>query len=441
LEFHKSLYFRKKNDMDLLKNLVNFFSSNKITRSVNRYLVGANAPFIGSDDKTKYVSDFETVKYVYAVISWIAKKAARVPLNLYTYNKEGGKELIKVNQFLDRLDRPNEYQSSYQFLYQFYGFLLSTGAGYIYIPKLSSGRWTEMHIIPSNFVEPIYEKTFEGPARFLITDSGKTIDKSEMLFVFMEGLDLEQVGVGQSGNSPMNSLRTVTQKTKDIDSADLATIQNGGVAGIITDKSATEGLTDVQRAKAEKILEDKAYGGRNKGKWFLTAGDVSFIPLGLSPVDLNLYEANTQVLRDICIVYNVPFIIFDMSNTNASFGTALKEAKKQAYLDTVLPLVDMFTTGMNHYGIEGFGKGFWLECDEGGIKEIQTDSKLKAETLAIEYWKTIGQKQKESGMQIDEKYKDVYLVPSGLVRMDEFDIEASYQKAKSGMNEIGKLFE
>lgn len=426
--------------MNLLKSLANFFRSETKGLITNRYFVGSLSPFIGSDDKTKYVEDFERVKYVYAVISWIAKKAAKVPLNLYKYDNEGGKVLIRINTFLDRLDKPNKYQSKFQFLYQFYGFLLSTGAAYIYIERLSSGRWTEMHIIPSNYVQPIYEKTFSGPARFLITDSGRIIERKNMLFVFMEGLSYEQVGVGESGNSPMNSLRTVTQKTQDIDKADLATIQNGGVSGIITDKSTDIAMDEVQRAKAEKLLEEKAYAPRNKGKWFLTSGDVSFIPLGLSPVDLNLYAANTQVLRDICIVYNIPFIIFDMSNTNASFGTALKEAKKQAYMDCILPAVELMTDGFNHYGLDGFGQGIWIECDEGGIKEIQTDSKLKAETLAIEYWKTIGQKQKESGMQIDPQYENVYLVPSNLIRMEEYTVENIVAKAKAGMNDIGKLF-
>jgi HK97 family phage portal protein len=427
--------------MNLLKSFANFFRSETKGINMNRYFVGALAPFIGSDDKTRYVEDFERVKYVYAVISWIAKKAAKVPLNLYKYDQDGGKELIRVNALLDRLDRPNNYQSRTQFLYQFYGYLMSTGAAYIYIPRLSSGRWTEMHIIPSNFVQPVYERAFEGPARFLITDSGKFIQREEMLFVFMESLSYDQVGVGEDGNSPMNSLRTVTQKTQDIDSADLATIQNGGVAGIITDKSSDIPMNEVQRAKAEKLLEDKAYGPRNKGKWLMTSGDVSFIPLGLSPVDLNLYAANTQVLRDICIVYNVPFIIFDMSNTNSSFGTALKEAKKQAYFDAIIPAVELFTDSLNHFGIEAFAKGAWIECDEGQIKEIQTDSKLKAETLAIEYWKTIGQKQKESGMEVDPKFENMYLIPSSLIKMEEYDVEAIVAKAQHGMNEIAKIFD
>lgn len=434
--------------MELLKSLGNsigtslkkFFMGTS-QAFISRTIVGRLSPYIGSDNKTQYVQDFEQIKYVYAVISWIATKAAKVPFALYKQKGDGSKDLIKMHLLLRKLEKPNNYQSRFQFLYQAYGYLLSTGALYVYIEKLSSGRWAEMHVIPSNFVTPVYEKTFEGPARFIVNDTGRTIERKDMMFIYYDSLDFEQVGVGEDGMSPLNSLRTVTQKTKDIDASDLALIQNGGVAGIITDKTATENMDTTQREKAEKLIEQKVYGPGNRGKWFMTSGDVSFIPIGQTSVDLNLYEANKQVLRDICIVYHIPYIIFDQTDTNASFGTAMKEAKKQAYTDAVLPLVELFVDGINHFDISGFDKDLILDYDTSQIEELQTDAKVQAETLAIQYWKPIDQKQRESGIEIDPKYKGVYLVPSNLVRMEDFDVEAAYQKARQGMKDVEQIFE
>jgi HK97 family phage portal protein len=268
--------------MAILQDIKKFFGFSPPAKTIGSQfttkIVGSFNPYIGADDKTRYINDFETIKYVYAVISWIAKKAAKVPFKLYQSKADGSRESINVNQLLNRLEKPNSYQNRFNFLYQFYGYLLATGAGYIYIPKLSSGRFTEMHVIPSDFVQPVYERTFEGPTAFIIKDSGMTISPDEMIYVFNENLKYEVVGVGEDGLSPMRSLRTVTQKTKDIDKADLATIQNGGVVGIITDKSAEMGLDAQQEATLEKKLQDKAYGPENKGKWLLTSGDVSFIP-------------------------------------------------------------------------------------------------------------------------------------------------------------------
>jgi phage portal protein BeeE len=294
-----------------------------------------------------------------------------------------------------------------------------------------------MHVIPSDFVQPVYERTFEGPTAFIIKDSGMTISPDEMIYVFNENLKYEVVGVGEDGLSPMRSLRTVTQKTKDIDKADLATIQNGGVVGIITDKSAEMGLDAQQEATLEKKLQDKAYGPENKGKWLLTSGDVSFIPIGMSPIDLNLYQANMQVLRDICIVYHIPYIIFDQTDTNASFGTAMSEARRMAYTDAILPIVEMFVDNFNGFGIQGFGQNLVLDYDTSQIEELSKDAKIIAEKLSIEWWKSLADKQRESGMEVNPKFEDVYLIPSNLVRFEDFSIEAEALRVEEEFRRLG----
>lgn len=428
--------------MGVWESVTKFFNpvrqQDKTFYPVTRTLYGGFQPYIGSDNKERYIADFEKVKYAFAVISWIAKKAAKVPFVLFSEKLNGDREKVKQNAFLKMIERPNSYQSSFEFKYQAYGYLLSTGALYIHIPKLSSGRWTEMHIIPSDYVQPVYDRRFDGPKSFIINDTGLTILAEEMLYIFNPSFVYDQVGVGESGYSPMKSLLTVLQKTADIDKADLATVQNGGVAGIITDRSSTEGMTPEQQSVVEKQLRAKAYGPENKGKFLVTSGDVSFIPLGLSPIDLNLYQANMQVLRDICIVYHVPYIIFDQTDSNASFGTAMKEARKMAYTDAILPAVEMMTDAINHYGIEGFGKGLILDYETNQIEELQIDAKAQAETLAIQYWKPIGLKQKESGMEVDPKMENEYYIPSSLVKVQEVDFNAQVDRIEREMAQLEK---
>lgn len=428
--------------MGIWQSITKFFSptrqQDKTFYPVTKSLYGGFQPYIGADDKARYISDFEKVKYAYAVISWIAKKAAKVPFILFNDRLNGDREKVKVNAFLKLIEKPNSYQSSFEFKYQAYGYLLSTGALYIYIPKLSSGRWTEMYVIPSDYVQPVYDRRFEGAKSFIINDTGLTVAAEEMLYILQPSLAFDQVGVGEAGHSPMKSLLTVLKKTADIDKADLATIQNGGLAGIITDKSATEGMTVDQQSIIESQLKAKAYGAENKGKFLVTSGDVGFIPLGLSPIDLNLYQANMQVLRDICIVYHIPYIIFDQTDTNASYGTSMKEARKMAYTDAILPLVEMLCDAFNAYGLQGFGQNLVLDYDTSNIEELQVDAKMLAETLALQWWKTIGQKQRESGMEVDPKFENVYMIPSGLVKLEEVDFNAQVDRIEAEMNQLQK---
>ena len=409
--------------------------------SYNTSLVGSFKPYIGSDSKSRYIEDYERVKYAYAVISWIAEKSARVPFTLFNQKADGSRDVVKVNAFLKLIERPNSYQTSFNFKFQAYGYLLTTGALYIYIPKLSSGRWTEMHVIPSDFVQPVYERAFESPSSFIISDSGLTIPASEMLFVYKDSLKYEEVGVGQDGHSPMKALLTVLQKTNDIDRADLATIQNGGVSGIITDKTSVDPWNQEQAELVEQKMREKAYGTQNKGKFLVTSGDVSFIPLGLSPVDLNLYQANNQVLRDICIVYHIPYIIFDQTDASASFGSHMREARKMAYTDAILPLVENFCDAFNHFGIQGFGKDLVLDYDTSLIEELQSDNKAIAETLSMQWWKDVATKQRESGMEVDPKFEGVYYLPANLVKLEDLDFNQTVTAIEEEFRALEKKFD
>jgi HK97 family phage portal protein len=390
-------------------------------------LIGQLQPFIGNDNKTQFIKDFERVKYAYAVISFIAQKAAKVPTVLFQLKAKGEKEQILENLLLGIINnRPNSYQTAYQFKYQFYGYYGATGEAYIYVPKLSSGRWQSMHIIPSDHIDPIYERRFEGPSGFLINDTGQVIPKEEMIYVRNEAFELVETGVGYKGLSPMKSLMTVLKKTADIDAADLASIQNGGVMGILADKTRQDefGNTpwdEIQVGIVEKTMREKAYGPANKGKWLVTSGDVSWIPIGASPIDLNLFESDKKVLQDICIAFHVPYMIFRQEDSNQSFGTAMKEAKKAAYEDAILTWVESFHDSLNHFGIEGFGRNIVADYDTSGIAELQGDEKLKADKLAVEWWKTIAQKQRESGMEVDPSMEGKYLIPNNLVDPNDVD--------------------
>jgi HK97 family phage portal protein len=410
--------------MSLIDKAIRYFLGQEGQRSsiflgADNSIINRPSPFISADNKQQYIDDFTKVKYAYAVVHWLAKKCAKVPFVLYR-KTPNGKEQVDVSRLLEILEKPNSYQTRFRFLYQFYGFLFTTGAGYIYAPKATTGRFSEMHVIPSDFVQPVYEKAFAGPTRFIISDSGISVPAEDMIYCYFDDLHYEQVGVGQDGLSPFKSLKTIIQKTSDIDLADLSSIQNGGVMGIMSiQRNAEEGLTSEQAGQVEQKVKQKAYGPDNKGKFFVTSGDVKWIPIGLSSIDLNLYESNKQVLKDICIVLNVPYTIFDSDATNKTAGAGQKEARAQAYTDVILPAVELLIDTLNGGSVKAFGENLVLDYSTNEIEELQRDQKTLAETLALQHWKTLADKQRESGMDVDPEMEGVYLFPNNLVKADD----------------------
>jgi hypothetical protein len=79
-----------------------------------------------------------------------------------------------------------------------------------------------------------------------------------------------------------------------------------------------------------------------------------------------------------------------------------------------------------------------LDYETLSIEELQVDAKAQAERLSIEWWKTIGQKQRESGIEVDPQWENVYMIPSGLVKMQELDFNAQVDRIQAEMNQLEK---
>ena len=116
----------------------------------------------------------------------------------------------------------------------------------------------------------------------------------------------------------------------------------------------------------------------------------------------------------------------------------MKEARKMAYTDAILPIVESFVDSFNAFGIDGFGRDLVVDYETSQIEELQIDSKMQADTLSVQWWKTIGQKQLESGMEVDPQLEKVYMIPSGLVRLDELDFNLKVSAIEEEFRQLEK---
>jgi hypothetical protein len=97
----------------------------------------------------------------------------------------------------------------------------------------------------------------------------------------------------------------------------------------------------------------------------------------------------------------------------------------------------MFVDNFNGFGISGFGQNLVLDYDTSQIEELSKDAKIIAEKLSIEWWKSLADKQRESGMEVNPKFEDVYLIPSNLVRFEDFSIEAEALRVEEEFRRLG----
>jgi hypothetical protein len=73
-------------------------------------------------------------------------------------------------------------------------------------------------------------------------------------------------------------------------------------------------------------------------------------------------------------------------------------------------------------------------------KSIKAFEDKTAKNVTFEgalWWKSLADKQRESGMEVNPKFEDVYLIPSNLVRFEDFSIEAEALRVEEEFRRLG----
>ena len=406
--------------MSLINNLRNIFTKttqdNKLYRSLYSFLSLGGVISIPDNQRSYIKKGYESTANLYAVIDFIASKAAKVPFVLYKVNEKGEKVKIDKHPLLDILEKPNPFTNRIEFLRQLYSFRLTTGNGYTYAPRMEDGRTLEFYVMPSNLTEIISGGWMQpvGSYRVQFTGSTYDMDARDVLHTRNPNLDFE-TGYEFYGMSPLKPLLKTVEKDVTNTEAQKAMMSNQGAAGVISPDLGADSLDDGTYKAMQARIDDRFNNSENKGKIMLASVKTSVQSLGLSSVEMGMLEDAKYNLQTYCRVYHVPSMLFlDDAATFNNFATA----RKAAYTDAILPLVEEFIDGMNAWIVSSFGEGLILDYDTSEIEELQNDKTASAQWLSQAWWIPVGRKQEIMGEIPDAAMMDTYLVPQGLVPID-----------------------
>lgn len=379
--------------MGFLKNL--FTKNLSIEEAVrnSRYLqslysyIGLNAPVMSFQNLNQLIEEgFKRNADAFSVINWVAENAANIPQRVERFN--GEKWIADPLHDLQKLlNKPNPYQSGLEYKHQVYGFYSTTGNAFTYAPRIeegvNKGQTLEMWIMPSQHTE-IYSGGWKNPVTGyglnLSGSQNEKFDYSEVLH--MKSLQLD-FGNGRElwGMSPLQAGLLALDRSNSNYIAAANSFKNMGMAGILSVESEPlePNLTDEQRKQAERGLKDDYNGVFNNGKTMVTNGDVTYTKLGLSPVDLNLLADKKATLRDICNIYKVSSILFN-DNENSTYNN-VGEAKKSAYNDCIIPLVNRYTEELNTWLVPSYGDNIRIVADYSDVAVLQGDKAEQSKWL------------------------------------------------------------
>lgn len=369
-------------------------------------------PFLWTDKDYALLSKagYENVAAVFGCVSLIAKTCSSIDW----YLMKGEDEIEDPNHPLLRLmARPNEYQSWGRFIESVVSFLLLSGNSYVLKVGGSSGPPRFLYTLRPDRVrvQPNPKNLIGG----YIYDTGTT-----MKFSPEEILHLMEF-------HPTNDFYGLSRLEVAAKTIDIANLSMEWNANILHGDMRTPGAVKVNgtlTADQRKKLQDdlaKYQGAENVGKripiFEAGTGGMEWQPMAMTPKEMDWLNSDKTNTRKICSVFGVASELLGDSE-NKTYSN-IKEARQALYMETVLPIMDVFKDDLNYWLAPLFGDGLVLDYDKDGIEALQEDRASKYSYLANTDWLTINEKREATGYDDIGPEGDIILVGIGKIPLEQ----------------------
>ncbi len=336
--FFQSAIQKKQNPQIEMKNLK--------TTSLLSFNQFDTAQWSGRDYLSLAQNGFEQNVVAYRCIRMISEAGAFVPLRCF----ENGEE-VTSHPVLNLLENPNKEQSLPDFLEKIYAYLQVSGNAFIE-RVVEDGRAVALFALRPDRVSVRVDDN-GWPTAYDYQLDGRTIsyvlpsDGASPIFhhrLFHPAND-------HYGISPL----AVAGKSIDIHNG--ASAWNKGLfdnmarpSGALLYKGpeGAPNMTEEQFGRLKAELEENYQGAQNAGRPLLLEGGLDWLPLSLSPQDMDFIEAKNLAAREIALAFGVPPMLLGIPGDNTYANYA--EANRAFWRQTVLPMV--------HRCTRAFGK--WL---------------------------------------------------------------------------------
>ena len=380
------------------------------------------------------IETYITVDDVYSIVSYLAQTAARIPMYGYevvddsmmkSMKKYSKTSLIgkhyqsKAMQDLPEQDKFVEFLNgmSYEDKVMYYTILYISGELFLYKEVIELGPNAGKVILhPMNGQNVIVMISDSFPQRVIgyeYFDAGfsGTMSIDDVIHVKYFNPTIMN-GQQWRGLSPLQVLtKRLTRLNAGMD-ASVAQMQNGGVPGIVYEKSdfAIETLGQRKNDFANYLRNSS-----NKGAPYFAAGEMGYLPLGLSLADMDVSSLSGIDFTKLCNAYKFPEIL--LNNQDSSTFNNVAAAEKMLYTNSILPNIYLFRDALLKgvvpmYAIDGVRRT--IEIDLSEIPALQEDMKMQAEALNSMWWTTPNEKRDMMGFEeLDEPLMDQIIIDAG----------------------------
>lgn len=379
------------------------------------------------------INQYTTIDDIYSVISYLADTAARIPFYGYevinddamkSYKKYDMTSLQKKyykTKALQDLPQDDIFMKmlegiSYEDKIKYYTILYITGELFLYKEVLELGPnagMVTLHALNNQNVTVLVSDTFPqtvvGYRYFDVAFDGN-FSTDDIIHVKYYNPTITN-GQQFRGLSP---LQVLTKRVTRLDAgmnASVAQMQNGGVPGIVYEKSdfAIESLGQ-RKNDFSKYLRNSS----NKGAPYFAAGEMGYLELGLKLADMEVADLQKIDFTKICNAYKFPEVL--LNNTDSSTYNNMNTALKMLYTNSILPNIHLFRDALIRGILPMYQDGVQrtIEIDISDIPAMQEDMKMQAEALNAMWWITPNEKRDIQDFEmLDEPVMNQIIIDSG----------------------------
>lgn len=388
------------------------------------------------------IDTYTTVDDVYSIISLLAETAARIPMYGYEVISEPamksfkklGQETIqgkyyrrKAMQDLPENDKFVKFidSISYEEKIKYYSILYITGELFLYKEIIELGPnagKVNLHVLNNQNVSVLISQDFPqrviGYNYFDIGFSGK-FTTDEVIHVKYFNPTITNGGQWR-GLSPLQVLsKRLTRLNSGMD-ASVAQMQNGGVPGIVYEKSdfAIESL-----GQRKNDFSNYLRNSNNTGAPYFAAGEMGYIGLGLSLADLDVSTLSGVDFTKLCNAYKVPEVL--LNNQDSSTFNNVNTALKMLYTNTILPNIYLLRDAIINGILPLYNDGIkrTIEIDISEIPAMQDDMKMQADALNAMWWITPNEKRDiQQFEELDEPLMNQILIDGGKMLLTDLGV-------------------
>lgn len=287
------------------------------------------------------------------------------------------------------LKYPNEYQTFQDFITQGCGYKLLTGNKYIWANIIefgaNKGSPQELWLMPSQYMQLLIKGGFPSMvAGYRISSmvhQARTFQINEVLHEKYNSFDWGVNGEQHYGISPLKAALRLTNRNNSALESSTAKFQNGGLEAIVyvDDPNLSNDVRHAQAAQTKKSLITEYTGSDKWGKITASPFKMGVANLGLSPVELDIIQAEKWDLRRFCNIYGVPSQLLNDPDNKVYNNT--KEGEKALTTRCALPLLTSLRDNLNRKGHTDWNldKNIVVDFDITCFSELQADVKEVAQ--------------------------------------------------------------